>query len=431
MLRRLYSLAWYLATPLIMLYLWRRSRQIAGYADHWGERFGYYPAIEAKPILWVHSVSVGETRAAAPLIRALQQHYPHHQILMTGMTPTGRDTARKLFGDGILQAYLPYDQPGAVKRFLRHYRPDVGLILETELWPNLFHFAKQLGVPVYVVNARLSDKSLAGYMRIRHLIAPALGELSGIAAQSDEAARKLRELAGSFAPAIQVSGNLKFDFHPGQRLIDQGRQWRKTIGKQPTWLAASTREGEEALILAQLACSPWAAHALLILVPRHPERFDEVADLLDQHALTYVRRSQWDGTSPLPAGTQVILGDSMGEMTAWLSAVDVAFVGGSLLAFGCHNVIEPCALGCPVVFGPSTFNFPEATAEALAAGAARQVQDASELIDTVSRLLDDPSTRNEMRIAGRALVNKHKGAVERVIAMLPAKTQLTNVSAPD
>ncbi|QDQ29273.1 3-deoxy-D-manno-octulosonic acid transferase [Chitinimonas arctica] len=412
MWRRLYTLTWWLVLPLAFFYLWRRGGKQADYRRNWGERLGYYPARSPRPLIWLHAVSVGETRAAVGLVRALRLRHPDHGILLTQMTPTGRDTARQLFGDEIEVAYLPYDLPGAVDRFLRHFRPTFGVLLEMELWPNLIHGAAQQGVPLFLINARLSAKSLRGYRKVARLLRPALAKLAGVAAQSADDAERLAEL-GVAAP--QVMGNLKFDFTPDPTQLAQGKVWRERFGDRPVWLAASTREGEEALLLAK----PLPADGLLILVPRHPQRFDEVANLLAQHQLAYVRRSQWDGERPLPPGTQVLLGDSMGEMAAWFAAADVAFVGGSLLDFGCHSVIEPCAQGVPVLVGPSSYNFAEAVSEAVSVGAARQLADVATLMTTLTALLADPAERDRMGEAGRAFVAAHRGALARAQEMLP------------
>ncbi|WP_269531526.1 lipid IV(A) 3-deoxy-D-manno-octulosonic acid transferase [Chitinimonas sp. BJYL2] len=414
--RLLYRLAWWLALPLAFVYLWRRGRQQPAYRRHWTERLGIYPPHQGAPLIWLHAVSVGETRAALPLIRALQQRHPGHRILLTQMTPTGRDTARTLLGDEVLLAYLPYDLPGAVRRFLRHYRPAFGVLLEMELWPTLLLEASAQGVPVYLVNARLSARSWQGYRRVRGLLAPALRTLSGVAAQAQADADRLHELG---APSPLVAGNIKFDFEVDAAMQARGRHWRTLFGSRPVWVAASTREGEEAMLLAALSKAALPPDTLLLLVPRHPQRFDELAGMLDAAGLPFMRRSAWPADAPLPAEILVMLGDSMGEMTAYYAAADVAFVGGSLVDVGGQSLIEPCAQGLPVLMGPSCFNFAEAAKTARELGALRQCDNADTLMAELATLLADPAQRQAMGEAGHCLMAANRGALARVMTLLP------------
>ncbi len=414
--RALYTLAWYLALPLAFLYLWRRGRKQPDYRLHWAERLGRYPARPAGPLIWLHAVSVGETRAAAPLVQALRARHPGHHILLTQMTPTGRDTARQLFGDSVMVAYLPYDLPFAVRGFLRHFRPEFGVLMEMEIWPNLLHGAAAAQMPLYLLNARLSEKSLRGYRKVAKLVGPALATLAGIAAQGEDDAARLRALA---AVQPRCTGNIKFDLSLDPELLALGQQWRRQFGTRPVWAAACTREGEESLLLNALARVALPADALLVLVPRHPQRFDEVAALLAQRGLGVLRRSAWDGQTPVAPEVQVLLGDSLGELAAYYAAVDLAFVGGSLLPLGCHSVIEPCAQGVPVVIGPSSYNFADAVREASALGALLQRQDADAVLVEVARLLADPTARQGMGEQGHAFVAQHRGAVARALALLP------------
>ncbi|WP_374350537.1 lipid IV(A) 3-deoxy-D-manno-octulosonic acid transferase [Chitinimonas sp.] len=416
MWRRLYGLLWYAVLPLAFAYLWRRGIKQPDYRLHWRERLGFYPQRPAGPLIWLHAVSVGETRAALPIVRALQERYPQHRILLTQMTPTGRDTARSLYGDTVLLAYLPYDVPAAAARFLRHFQPEFGVLMEMEIWPNLLHAAKRRGLPVYLVNARLSARSADGYRKVAALVRPALASLAGVAAQGTADAARLQSL-GAAAPLI--CGNIKFDFAIDTELQALGRHWRKQIGDRPVWIAASTREGEEVLLLDALAGASLPENALLILVPRHPQRFDEVARLLAMRDIPYLRRSHWSGETPVPAQTAVLLGDSMGEMAAYLAAADVAVMGGSLLDYGCQSPIEPCAQGLPVLVGPSTFNFSDAVADAVAGGAARQSDDVQGVLADLRHLLNDAATRHSMGQAGMAFVQQHRGALARVMALLP------------
>ena len=410
MVRRLYSLLLYLATPLILLRLIWRSRSQPDYRRHLGERWGlHYPAAKV-PLIWIHAVSVGETRAAEPLIAALQERFPEHTLLLTGMTPTGREAGRLVFGQRVLQAYLPYDYPDAVRRFLRHFRPRLGILMETEIWPNLLTACQRQGIPVLLANARLSERSARGYARFSSLSRPAFAALSGAAAQTEADASRLRALG---VTSVEVCGNLKFDVQLPDAVCAIGRQWRNALGERPVVLAASTREGEEEILLAawkQLA----RPDALLLLVPRHPQRFDEIAALLERQGWRSSRRSQ-----AMPANdTAIWLGDSMGEMAAYCTLADIAFIGGSLLPLGGQNLIEAAACGCPLLVGPHTFNFARASEDAIAAGAALRVADAQELVATLHRLLSDNTARATMAKAARAFASSHGGATHRLLEFI-------------
>ncbi len=409
MARRLYTLLLWLLLPLMLLRLFWRGRKLPGYRHNVLERLGIYRTAVKQPVIWLHAVSVGETRAAAPLVQALRQRFPTHTILLTHMTPTGRETGRQLFGDSVMQAYLPYDYPCAIRRFLRHFRPTAGLLLETELWPNLAHVCKRQNTPLLLVNARLSERSARRYQRIRALIRPALASLSGLAAQTGEDARRLEQLG---APAGIVTGNLKFDIAPPEELVERGRAWRKAFGDRAVWLAASTRDGEEELIfdmLEKLADDK----ALLILVPRHPQRFEEVAKLAESRGLKVQRRSQ---TTVVEPATQIWLGDSMGEMYAYYAASDLAVIGGSIRPFGGQNLIEACAVGTPVLLGEHTENFADVARQAIEAGAALRVQQREDWPKIVVELLTDAARRQAMGQAGQAFAARHRGATERTMA---------------
>jgi len=408
----LYTAALHLLIPVALLHLWWRGRRQPEYRAHVVERFGgRLPAVTG-PVLWIHAVSVGETRAAQPLVRALQAAYPGHHIVMTHTTPTGRATGETLFGDTVTRVYLPYDLPWAVARFLDRYQPDCGVLMETELWPNLVRAGVRRGIPMHLVNARLSDKSARGYRRLARLIRITLDALAGIAAQSAQDAQRLRALG---ARDVLVTGSMKFDMTPPADALAQGQAMRRLFGaERPVVLAASTREGEEALLLPMLAqLSP--ANALVVIVPRHPQRFDEVAQLLAGAGVRFQRRSE---AAEVSSETRVLLGDSMGEMFAYYGAADVAFVGGSLQPLGGQNLIEACAVGTPVVVGPHMFNFQEITAQACAAGAVLQVADAEGVVNAFDRLLRSPEERGRMSAAGRAFAAAHRGATGRVLAML-------------
>ncbi|MDP2977763.1 MAG: lipid IV(A) 3-deoxy-D-manno-octulosonic acid transferase [Thiobacillus sp.] len=442
MTRFLYTLAIFALLPWAMLHLLWRARRQPEYLQHWGERFGFYGDLTAAAVphaghfipatghsvpptptfktFWIHAVSVGETRAAQPLIAALRERFPACRILLTHMTPTGRAASVALFGDSVERVYLPYDTPGAMRRFLRHFRPTLGLIMETELWPNLIDACHAQGLPLLLVNARLSEKSARRYARFPRLARQALEQLSAISAIGEDDALRLRALG---AAAVTVTGNMKFDMTPPAEQLEIGAMLRGRIGTRPVFLCASTREGEEALILdawqAKVGAGDTAQCAtLLVIVPRHPQRFDAVAQHVRQCGLKMQRRSD---DAPVAADTQVWLGDSMGEMFAYYAAADVAFVGGSLLDFGCQNLIEPCAVGVPVLIGPSTFNFAEAARAALAAGAARQIGNAAGLVEQAQTIMADEACKQAMGDAGRAFAARHRGATRRTMALIPPR----------
>lgn len=410
MARFLYSLCFFLALPLIWLRLLWRARRQPDYLHHLGERHGFFPPRPDGPLIWVHAVSVGETRAIQPLVEALLDRYPDSRILLTGMTPTGRATGRDIYGERVFQCYLPYDLPFTVDRFFRHFSPRFGVLMETEVWPNLLAAARRHAVPVLLANARLSARSARGYQRFAPLARPAFAALSGVAAQTATDAGRLQALG---AAPVEICGNLKFDVAPAADKLALGRAWRATIGERPVWLAASTREGEEALLLAAWR-QALPTGALLILVPRHPQRFDEVADLCRTAGFAIERRSYG-----LPQkDTEIWLGDSMGEMAAYYAAADLAFIGGSLLPLGGQNLIEAAACGCPVLIGPHTFNFAQATDDALAAGAARRVGSAEALVGAVRQLLQAADERAAMQGAAQAFAAAHRGATARMLALI-------------
>jgi 3-deoxy-D-manno-octulosonic-acid transferase len=413
--RLLYTIALFLLLPWALLHLLLRARRQPAYLQHVAERFGWYGDYADTPLIWVHAVSVGETRAAEPLIKALRERHPSHRILLTHTTPTGRQTGLELFGDRVGRCYLPYDFPFAVKRFLRRFRPQVGIIMETEIWPNLIEHCHRFDIPVYLVNARMSEKSARGYSRFRGLAEAALRQLAGIGAQTE---RDAARLSGLGAAAVTVTGNIKFDRTPPAEMLALGKRLRELFGgSRKIFLAASTREGEEGLILDAFAGANIAG-LLIVFVPRHPQRFDEVGALLRQRGRAFARRSEG---LPVSADIGVVLGDSMGEMFAYYTASDVTFVGGSLLPLGGQNLLEACAIGRPVIVGPHTFNFEEATEGAIQAGAALRVADASALTGTVASLFGNPGRREAMAEAGIRFTQKHRGATERTMAMLKWK----------
>jgi 3-deoxy-D-manno-octulosonic-acid transferase len=408
--RLFYTLVGSTALPFLPLRLWWRGRREPMYRRAIGERFGHYrEQAPATPVLWIHPVSVGETRAVLPLVQRMKAAYPEATILLTHMTSSGREAGRDLFGDSVVQAWLPYDVPFAVDRFLKHFRPAAGFLVETELWPNLVAETHRMGVPLFLVNARMSERSAERYARFSGLTRPMLQQLRGVAAQSPADASRLEALGA--ATAI-VTGNLKYDATVPDNARTLGSELRLRFGvSRPIWMAASTRDGEEALILDAVARGRMPAGTLVIVVPRHPNRFATVAALLQSRGVPFVRRSE---NVAVPVDVNVVLGDSMGEMSAYYAASDVAFVGGSLLPLGGQNLIEPIALGVPVLIGPHTFNFAEATLGAIAAGAAQRVADADELVRSLSELLADPERRQAMGGAARAFHAAHQGAAQRL-----------------
>lgn len=419
--RRAYTLLWHIALPFLPLRLWWRGRREPLYRADIGERFGRYRN-DAQPlgedVVWIHAVSVGETRAVAPLVERLLAGEGQRTILLTNMTATGRETGRALFGDRVAQAWLPYDVPFVVDRFLAHFRPRVGLLVETELWPNLVAAAAERRIPLYLVNGRLSQRSARGYARVASLARPLLASLAGIAAQSEEDARRLRSLG---ARTVEVTGNLKFDIDVPTAMRERSRIFRERFGaRRPIVALASTRDGEEALLLDALARATLPARALVVIVPRHPQRFGDVAAMLTARGLPFVRRSDERG---VPIDVRFVLGDSMGEMPAYYGACDVAFVGGSLLPLGGQNLIEPIAAGVPTLVGPHTFNFAAATEAAIAAGAVLRVKDADDVFATASRLLQDPAARARMGEAGEAFLAAHRGALDRLWAWLEPRIE--------
>ena len=416
-MRPLYTITLYLLLPWALLHLLLRARRQPGYLRHVAERFGYYTLVPEAPLIWVHAVSVGETRAAEPLVRVLQVRYPQHRILLTHMTPTGRETGETLYGGRVARCYLPYDYPGAVARFLDHFRPQFAIVMETEIWPNLIRASRARSIPLYLVNARLSEKSYVGYRRFGGLVRESLAGFAAVAAQSEGDARRLTALG---ARDVHVTGNVKFDVAPPLEQLELGQALRRGFGEaRPVLLAASTREGEEVLLLEALGGIA-ASEMLTVIVPRHPQRFDEVARLLEARGVRYQRRS---ANAPTAPDTRVVLGDSMGEMFAYYAACDVAFIGGSLLPLGGQNLIEACAVGKPVLIGPSIFNFTEAVELAVQAGAAIQVPDPAALAREAGRLLQDPVTARRMSQAALAFANAHRGATARVLALIELKHQ--------
>jgi 3-deoxy-D-manno-octulosonic-acid transferase len=408
--RSLYQMLLWFALPFIPLRLLVRGFKEQGYWRHVGERFGFggWPG---KHAVWMHAVSVGEARAATPLVEKFLSQNPPPSLLMTCMTPAGRATLEQLYGGRVTVRYLPYDFAFAVRCFLKQIQPGVGVIMETELWPNLVRESCRAGVKLFLVNARMSEKSARGYRKLADLTRVTLGGFEAVPAQTQADADRLTALG---ARRVDVTGNLKFDVDPPHEQIELGRTFRERIGNRPVWLVASTRDGEEKLILQAFRKSA-PEDVLLMLVPRHPQRFDEVAALAKNLGLDVRRRSE---NAPVPNSTRVWLGDSLGEMFAYYAAADCALIGGSLLPYGGQNLIEACAVGCPVLLGPHTENFKQASDDAIAQGAAIRISDAGDWIAACMRLMDDPQGRASMAASGKKFADAHKGASAKVCKLI-------------
>ena len=413
---RLYSLLWWCLLPFVVVRLLWRSRREPGYLKHLAERFAFYSVQPSAPLIWVHAVSVGETRAAEPLLRALLSEYPNHQILLTHMTPTGRAAGKALFGNEprLIQAYLPYDTLSMMVRFVQHFQPRLGVLMETEVWPALIQACKAADMPVALVNARLSERSLRRGQRFAGLLGRAAGQLSLVAAQSDADAQRLRMMG---VRDVQVTGNLKFDVTVPAGMIAAGESLRQQIGARPVLLCASTREGEEALLLNGYMKATLPPDLLLMIVPRHPQRFSEVAKLFEDQGLRVVCKSQLRGAA-VPADTQLLIGDTMGEMFAYYDASDLAFIGGSLLPTGGQNLIEACACGKPVLLGPHTYNFAQASEDAIAQGAAIRVYDAAQIFKMTFELLVDQDRLQNMSQVARRFAETEGGATQKTLELL-------------
>ena len=414
MMRLVYGvLARVAATAVFAVTLVRAAKDPA-YRRHLGERFGLGRRV-ATPSLWLHAVSVGEVSAAAALVRALHTSHPDMPFVLTTATPTGRAQAAALFGTDVEVRFLPYDTVGSVRRFLARIRPRAAIIMETELWPNLLHECGRRGVPVLFASARLAARSVPRYRRFGTLFSEGLRN-AWVAAQSAADADRFVAL-GADPARTRVVGNLKFDMRPGEAVAENGRELRRRyLGARPVWTAGSTHEGEEELVLdAHTAIEGAVRGTLLVLVPRHPQRFEGVAALLARRGLVFDRRGRSDTVRP---GAQVLLLDTMGELMDFYAASDTAFVGGSLVPVGGHNLLEPAALGVPVITGPYTQNGEEIAQLLIAAGGALEVADGVALADAAARLLADPALRERMGESGRRFVEAHRGSLARLLALI-------------
>lgn len=417
--RLAYSSLLRLATPLYLAKLWWRGRREPGYRQAMAQRLGLGYGRVAPGALWLHAVSLGETLAAQALIDALRQQRPGLRLLLTHGTATGRAAGQKLLRAGDVQTWLPYDTPGAVRRFLQACRPAVGVLMETEIWPNVLQAAQAAGVPMVLANARLSERSARKGQRFAALLRPAAQALQMALAQSEADAQRLR-VAG--VAKVCVAGNLKFDLQPDAQQQARGRAWRQAANR-PVLVLANSREGEESMLLVAWQALP-PPRPLLLIVPRHPQRFDAVAQGVAAAGWRLVRRSAWaDQPPPEAAQADVWLGDSLGEMALYYSLADVALLGGSFLPLGGHNLIEASANGCPIVLGPSTFNFALAAELALAAGAAWQASDLTDAVGIAMASLEDQALHEAAATRALAFAASHQGASQRmaqaILALMP------------
>ena len=417
-MRYLYSLLTYLAAPLFSLVLLWRGLGDRSYWHNFRERFGFGAGLAIRPI-WVHAVSVGEVQASAALVNSLWERYPDIPIVVTTFTPTGAGRARMLFKDRAQVRYLPYDLPGAVRRFFTRVRPRLAVIFETELWPNLYHECGRRRVPLVLASARLSPRSVGRYRRLGALFRETLARGVVVAAQGEADATRFRSL-GADPASTHVTGNLKFDFSVPDDIAGRGRSLRAYYaGERPVWVAGSTHGGgeEEALIEAQKIVRSRHPRALLVLAPRHPNRFGEVAAQLVSRGVRFVRRSQQPAAGAT-AEAEILLLDTLGELLDFYAAADVAFVGGSLVPVGGHNLLEPAALGLPILTGPNNSNSEDAARLLIAGGAVAVVHDPQDLADKVATLFAEPDTRARMGAQGRAFVAANKGALAKLMELI-------------
>jgi 3-deoxy-D-manno-octulosonic-acid transferase len=416
--RLTYSVIFYLLTPLILGRLLYRAMRAPAYRLRWGERFGCVSSSsEGQKTLWVHAVSVGETLAAVPMVKALQDQYPQHRLLISCMTPTGSERIKAAFGDSVDHCYAPYDMPDSVARFLNRKKPEMLIIMETELWPNTIAACHKRKIPVLLANGRLSEKSANAYRKIQPLVRPMLAGLTAVAAQHKDDGARFIEL-GLGERALTVTGNIKFDLSLDQAAKEQAQEllnsWRG-VGERPILLAASTHRGEDEIILQAFAeIKSKIDNVLLVLVPRHPERFNQVAELCTSTDFNLVRRSSADKVEE----ADILLGDTMGELMTFFGACDIAFVGGSLVPTGGHNMIEPAAWGVPVLTGPHLFNFTEASQLLLDGGAMQVCESSDQLAKQALELLQNQQRCAEMGSAARRIAEANRGALDKLIALI-------------
>lgn len=418
MFRFIYSVVFYLITPVIILRLFIRGLAAPNYRKRWGQRFGFFtPSESSKETIWLHAVSVGETLAAVPLVKALQEKYPERRLLITCMTPTGSERITAAFGDSVDHSYAPYDTPGAVARFLQRVQPKMLIIMETELWPNTVAACYKRQIPVILANGRLSEKSARGYARVSKLSGPMVAQLTAVAAQHGDDGGRFTAL-GLPAEKLHITGNIKFDLELNAQIRQSAEALRQQWGgahQRPILLAASTHRGEDEIILHAFNLIKQSVNnALLVLVPRHPERFNQVGDLCLDAGYSLARRSNNDSTD----NADILLGDTMGELMTFFGACDIAFIGGSLVANGGHNMIEPAAWGKPTLSGLSVFNFAEVSRLLAEAGGLSLVEDAAVLAETVIELIQNRQQARQMGQSAQQVAEANRGALERLLTVI-------------
>lgn len=416
-LRIFYTVLFFISLPLILLRLIWRGFRAPAYWQRWPERFGFSPTLSHHhAVIWIHAVSVGEVEATRPLVKALQQRFSNHHLLITTMTPTGSDRVKHLYGETVSHCYLPYDLPFMIQRFLARIQPKFGIIMETELWPNLLLCCQKKAIPLVLANARMSEKSATGYLRLATFTKKVLTSLALIAAQSEQDRQQFKRL-GADIKTIHAIGNLKYEIALPVGIREEAQMMRDMWGKErPVWVAASTHEGEEELILnASRTVRARFPDLLVIIVPRHPERFDRVSALSQRSGFNTLRRSEH---RPCRSDIDVLVVDTMGELPLFYSCCDIAFVGGSLVPVGGHNILEPAALGKTIVTGPHVFNFSDITQQFISAQAAVMVDSTQTLADKVSELLANPQQRKDMGDAALTLIASSQGASSRLINLI-------------
>lgn len=415
-MRWFYSFLLYLSVPFVLVRLLWRARRASAYAKRWPERFAHFPAPDEKHGIWIHAVSLGEVLAAAPLVKRLRERYPERLLVLTTTTPTGSDQVKTLFGEEVFHIYAPYDLPGVVNRFLDRVQPALAVMIETELWPNICASCKQREIPIVVANARLSAQSARGYSRFRRIVKAMLTDIDYVAAQSQADAERYIEL-GLAQNKVTVTGSIKFDLQIPASIQEQAAALRQQWGvDRPVFIAASTHEGEEEYVLKAFAeIRNTLPDTLLVIAPRHPERFAKVASLAKKQGYRVALRS----ADPVAAeNSEVFIGDTLGELMLFYAAADLAFVGGSFVPIGGHNLLEPAAVGVPTLTGPYTFNFTEVTSLLTEAGACWLVKNSGELAGRAAWLLQHPEDRSVAGEQGRQVVERNRGALNRQLAVI-------------
>jgi len=414
-----YSLAFYLLTPFIILRLLWRSIKAPAYRQRWNERFGFYRGIHPQDVIWFHAVSVGEAEALFPLLRLLLTRHPGAKLLITTTTPTGSARVQATFGDQVTHVYLPYDLPCVTRRFLKRFQPRLAVIMETEIWPNLYAACGKQNMPLFLINARLSEKSACGYRKIPSLIRSSLAKVSLIAAQTRDDAERFVSI-GAQSESVKVLGNMKFDIQIAEETIEEGRRLKSSVfGGRFVWIIASTHKNEEAVFLDSYPeLKAMIPELLLVIVPRHPERFPEVKKLCEERQLQVVMRTSGDRCA---AATDVYIADTMGELKMLYAAADIAFIGGSMVPVGGHNLLEAAAVGAPVMFGPYMVNFKEIAEGVLARNAALQCRTQQDIVSTVHSLYADSEHRTELARRAGAFLQENRGAIAAIATLIEAE----------